>query len=106
MRTIVLALLAAAGTARAQEMEFVRVPAGCYDMGSFTGERHELPVHKACVDAFELGKYEVTQAQWKAVMGANPSRFAECGDACPVEQVSWNDAQEFVRRLNAQNKGV
>lgn len=43
---------------------------------------------------------EVTQGQWRAVMGDNPSRFKNCGDDCPVESVSWNDVQEFIRRLN------
>ncbi len=47
-----------------------------------------------------MGKYEVTQGQWQAVMGNNPSRFKDCGLNCPVENVNWNDAQEFVRRLN------
>jgi formylglycine-generating enzyme required for sulfatase activity len=51
---------------------------------------------------YEMGKYEVTQGQWKAVMGSNPSKFVDCGDTCPVEQVSWNDIQEFLRKLNAQ----
>jgi formylglycine-generating enzyme required for sulfatase activity len=47
-----------------------------------------------------IGKYEVTQAQWRAVMGSNPSKFV--GDNRPVEQVTWNAAQEFCRRLNAR----
>ena len=50
--------------------------------------------------AFALGRTEVTQAQWRAVMGDNPSAFKQCGDDCPVEQVSWNDAQKFVQRLS------
>jgi formylglycine-generating enzyme required for sulfatase activity len=49
---------------------------------------------------YEIGKYEVTQGEWKAVMGNNPSRFSNCGDSCPVEKVSWNDAQEFIQKLN------
>lgn len=49
---------------------------------------------------FEIGQTEVTQAQWRAVMGNNPSRFAGC-DNCPVEQVSWNDTQDFIRKLNS-----
>ncbi len=57
---------------------------------------------------FELGKYEVTQAQWKQMwqemMGNNPSHFQNC-DQCPVENVSWNDAQEFIKKLNAMNDG-
>ena len=49
---------------------------------------------------FAIGKYEVTQGQWKAIMGYNPSKFSSCGDICPVEQVSWNDAQVFIQKLN------
>jgi len=49
---------------------------------------------------YEIGKTEVTQAEWRAVMGANPSHFINCGDTCPVEQVSWNEVQEFIQRLN------
>jgi formylglycine-generating enzyme required for sulfatase activity len=51
---------------------------------------------------YELGKYEVTQYQWRAVMGNNPSKFTSCGDTCPVEQVSWNDIQEYLQKLNAK----
>ena len=47
-----------------------------------------------------MGKHEVTQGEWEAVMGQNPSGFEDCGSRCPVEQVSWEDAQEYVRRLN------
>lgn len=49
---------------------------------------------------YELGKYDVTQGEWRAVMGSNPSHFSSCGDNCPVEMVSWNDAQEFIKKLN------
>jgi formylglycine-generating enzyme required for sulfatase activity len=52
--------------------------------------------------SYEMGKYEVTQGQWKAVMGGNPSSFIECGDNCPVEQVSWDDIQVFLQKLNAK----
>ncbi|MBI5918245.1 MAG: formylglycine-generating enzyme family protein [Nitrosomonadales bacterium] len=51
---------------------------------------------------YEIGKTEVTQAQWKAVMGNNPSKFKECGGNCPVENVSWDDARAFIDELNAQ----
>jgi formylglycine-generating enzyme required for sulfatase activity len=51
---------------------------------------------------YELGKKLVTQAEWRAVMGSNPSSFQNCGDNCPVEQVNWNDAQKFIRKLNAK----
>jgi formylglycine-generating enzyme required for sulfatase activity len=43
------------------------------------------------------------QGQWRQIMGSNPSYFSSCGDNCPVEQVSWNDAQDFIRRLNSQS---
>jgi formylglycine-generating enzyme required for sulfatase activity len=49
---------------------------------------------------YEIGKYEVTQAQWISVMGNNPSKFKNCGDMCPVEKVSWDDAQVYIQRLN------
>ncbi len=64
------------------------------------GRSDEKPVHKVCVDDFYIGKYEVTQGQWKAIMGNNPSSFSNCGDNCPVENISWNDAQEFINKLN------
>lgn len=62
----------------------------------------EKPVHEVCVNDFSIGKYEVTQGQWKEIMGNNPSHFSSCGDDCPVEQVSWNDVQEFINKLNAK----
>lgn len=52
--------------------------------------------------SYRIGKYEVTQKQWMAVMGNNPSFFNRCGDNCPVEQVSWNDIQIFIQRLNSK----
>ncbi len=51
---------------------------------------------------YDIGKFEVTQGEWRAVMGNNPSYFSNCGDNCPVERVSWNDVQEFIKKLNAQ----
>ncbi len=85
-------------------MEFVFVPGGCYRMGSNSGQHDEKPVHEVCVDGFWMGKFEVTQAEWQRVMGSNPSGFK--GDRNPVEQVSWNDAQEFIKRLNAKGNGT
>lgn len=52
--------------------------------------------------AFAMGKTEVTQGQWRAIMGNNPSRFGNCGADCPVEKVSWNDAKDFISRLNSK----
>lgn len=51
---------------------------------------------------YEMGKYEVTQREWEAVMGNNPSKFGDCGDNCPVERVSWDDIQIFLEKLNAR----
>lgn len=83
-------------------IEMVFVKGGCYQMGDTLGDggSDEKPVHEVCVDDFYMGKYEVTQGQWKAVMGNNPSYFKDCGDNCPVESVSWNDIQEFINKLN------
>jgi hypothetical protein len=58
--------------------------------------------HKVTVNSFCIGKYEVTQKEWQEVMGRNPSKFQNCGGNCPVEQVSWNDAQAFIGKLNAK----
>jgi len=89
-------------------MEFVKVPGGCFQMGDTFGDGNsdEQPVHEACVSDFAIGKYEVTQGQWRKIMGHNPSNFSSCGDNCPVERVSWNDAQNFIRKLNSQTGTV
>ncbi len=79
----------------------VMIPAGSFEMGS-TEVNDEKPVHRVNLRAFLLGRTEVTQGQWQAVWGSNPSHFKQCGADCPVEQVSWNDAQEFVRKLSAK----
>lgn len=89
--------------AGAPKIEMVQVKGGCYQMGDTFGDgvdEWEKPVHEVCVDDFTIGKYDVTQGQWEAVMGNNPSFFKSCGDNCPVEQVSWNDAQDFIHKLN------
>ncbi len=84
--------------------EMVVIPAGRFLMGSPRTEsghnRDEGPQRWVDVPRFAMGKFEVTQEQWQAVMGNNPSVFKDCGLNCPVENVSWNDAQEFVRRLS------
>lgn len=84
--------------------EFVTVPGGCFQMGDTFGDGDfdDKPVHEVCVDGFSIGKYEVTQGQWRKVMGSNPSEFQR-GDNYPVEQVSWDDAQEFIKKLNQQS---
>jgi formylglycine-generating enzyme required for sulfatase activity len=89
-------------------MKFVLIPAGGFMMGSPPTElyrfRDEGPSHRVVISRpFYLQTTEVTQTQWRAVMGTHPSYFKNC-DHCPVEQVSWTDAQEFIRRLNAREK--
>jgi formylglycine-generating enzyme required for sulfatase activity len=81
-------------------MQFVLVPAGTYSMGA-QGRRQGRQV--TISQPFSLGKYAVTQAQWIAIMGTNPSRFP--GADHPVESVSWDDVQEFIRTLNAREGG-
>ncbi|MGE3536136.1 MAG: formylglycine-generating enzyme family protein [Candidatus Tectimicrobiota bacterium] len=86
-------------------MTFVLIPAGMFHMGSSRGKADEQPVHSVHISTpFYLAIYPVTQRQWEALMGHNPSHFR--GPERPVEQVSWDDAQEFIGRLNAQEGGV
>ena len=81
--------------------EFCPIPAGTFLMGS----DKVTPVHQVTISQnFYLGRYPVTQGQWDAVMGNNPSKFP--GDDRPVEQVSWNDCQEFIHRLNTAGNGT
>jgi len=84
------------------EDNMVAVKGGCFRMGnSFDdGNEDEKPVHKVCVSDFNISRFEVTQDQWLAVMGNNPSHFSGCGLKCPVEMVSWDDIQAFLLRLN------
>jgi formylglycine-generating enzyme required for sulfatase activity len=82
--------------------ELVVLPAGSFEMGSSDGNADEKPVHSVQIKSFSMGTTEVTQAQWQTVMGSNPSDFKNCGVDCPVENVSWDDAQEFIKRLNAK----
>ena len=89
-------------------MEFVWVPEGEFLMGSESEEADddEQPLTRVRISqGFFLGKYEVTQAEWRAVMGTNPAQFSGCGPNCPVERVSWDDVQEFIGKLNAAAGG-
>jgi formylglycine-generating enzyme required for sulfatase activity len=85
-------------------MEFALIPSGSFMMGCSESdtecEDDEKPQHKVSITkSFYMGKYEVTQGQWKRVMRNNPSSFQNCGDNCPVESVSWNDTQQFIKKL-------
>lgn len=62
------------------------------------------PIRTVNIKSFLLGKTEVTQGQWKALMGSNPSAFKNCGDNCPVENVSWDDAKQYIQKLNARSR--
>ncbi len=100
--------LPTAGTVRRNPigMELVWVPFGEFVMGSENGKSDEQPVRKVTIgDGFWIGRFEVTQRQWETVMGSNPSYFKKCGGNCPVENVSWIDARDFIARLNARNDG-
>jgi formylglycine-generating enzyme required for sulfatase activity len=88
--------------------EFVPIASGEFPMDCSPGDREcgddEKPMQRVRITrSFELGKYEITQAQLEAVMGANPSEFK--GSDRPVEQVRRNDIQDFLRRLNGRNDG-
>ena len=85
-------------------IEMVKVEAGTFMMGATSEMKDpysdEKPLHQVTLtNDYYMGKYEVTQALWEAVMGSNPSNFK--GDNLPVEKVSWNDCQEFISKLNS-----
>jgi formylglycine-generating enzyme required for sulfatase activity len=85
-------------------MEFVRLPAGKFTMGSPQGAADEQPEHEVTfAQPFFMGQYEVTARQWETLMGARPGKNQ--ADDAPIEQVSWNDAQEFMKKLNALDDG-
>jgi formylglycine-generating enzyme required for sulfatase activity len=89
-------------------MTFVPIPAGTFQMGSPAGEegrdnnewQHQVTISRP----FYLQTTEVTQGQWQKVMGSNPSYFNNCGEDCPVENVSWDDAKKFIWKLNQMEK--
>ncbi len=91
-------------TIKGVSFRMVRIPAGDFLMGSPENEKSrdsdEGPQHRVSLDGFWIGETEVTQGLWKAVMGSNPSYFKNCGNDCPVENVSWNECKEFIQKLN------
>jgi formylglycine-generating enzyme required for sulfatase activity len=87
------------------EPEMVLIPEGSFSMGCQKSrddqcDDDENPAHKVRISPFLIGKYEVTQGQWKAMMGKNPSSFNTCGDTCPVENISWDEVQIYIQKLN------
>lgn len=106
--------------AKGVKMKFCWIPEGKATLGSPVSEKFRVKdekEHEFTTKGFWLGKYEVTQEQWQAVMGNNPSDFSKNGDEkdrvrglntskFPVETVSWNDCQAFIKKLNDKSKGV
>ena len=88
---------------RLEPPKMVLIPGGSFLKGSASNEpgrdRDEGEPRRINVASFFIGRTEVTQTQWQSVMGDNPSHFNQCGGDCPVDNVSWNDAKDFVRRL-------
>jgi formylglycine-generating enzyme required for sulfatase activity len=87
-------------------IQFRLIPAGIFMMGSPTSEKdrdEDETQHRVTISrAFYMGKYQVTRAQWHRVMGTNPSQFKDVGENAPVECVSWNDCQKFMRKLDVR----
>ena len=85
------------------------IEAGTFIMGSPSDEsgrdsdetQHQVTLTKG----YFMQTTEVTQSQWKEIMGSNPFYFSSCGDNCPVERVSWNDIQKFIQKLNQKESG-
>ena len=86
-------------TAKGLNMKMIYVKGGTFSMGSTAGESDEKPVHSVTLDSYYIAETEVTQAQWRAIMGNNPSYYK--GDNRPVETVSWFEAQKFCEKLSA-----
>jgi formylglycine-generating enzyme required for sulfatase activity len=80
-------------------IEMIFVQGGTFSMGSNDGGNDEIPAHTVTLSDFYIGKTEVTQKQWRDIMGDDPSYFKNC-DNCPLEQVSWDDIQGFLQKLN------
>ncbi|HIJ86946.1 MAG TPA: formylglycine-generating enzyme family protein [Desulfuromonadales bacterium] len=91
-------------------IEMVFVKGGCYQMGVADDDgdayQEEFPAHEVCVDNFYMGRYEVTQGQWKSIMGSSAASSGTCAeDNCPVDTVSWVNVQAFISNLNRRSGG-
>jgi len=89
------------------DYELAEVKGGTFTMGDIfddpEAESYEKPLHSVTLKDFYIGKYEVSQAQWEKIMGENPSKFKGCA-TCPVEQVTWEEVQVFLQKLNQKVK--
>src|SRR5437667_1786878 len=106
--TITCVLLAQEQSKNSPQIQFVKIAPGEFMMGCSVGDidcnDDERPTHPVQITKpFEIGKYEVTQAQWQAVMGSNPSTIK--GDDRPVETITKTEAQDFLTKLNERNDG-
>ncbi len=79
------------------EEEMVVIPAGCFQMGSEAGSPDERPVHTVCISSFQMGKHEVRQKNFQAVMGTNPSQ--NVGADLPVDSLTWDEASDYCKKL-------
>jgi len=77
--------------------EMVAIPTGCFQMGSEQGDPDERPVHKVCISAFQMGKYEVRQKNFQAAMGTNPSQHV--GADLPVDSLTWDEASDYCKKV-------
>ncbi|MFK7948277.1 MAG: SUMF1/EgtB/PvdO family nonheme iron enzyme [Saprospiraceae bacterium] len=80
--------------------QMVRVQGGTFQMGSTKGKSNEKPVHTVKLKSFSISKYEITQKQWREIMGKNNDNYHKNCDNCPVDNVSWKDANNFIQTLN------
>ena len=84
----------------------VTITGGSFEMGCSDGDSEcsdeETPQHTVTLSSFKISAYEITQGQWMAVMGDNPSEIKTCGTDCPVDAVSWDDVQDFIDALNSK----
>jgi len=80
--------------------EMVEMKGGEFMIGNNSGKNDEFPQHRVKLNNFLIGSLEVSQEEWRAVMGTSPSNFANCND-CPVEDISWDDAVAFIEKLNS-----
>jgi formylglycine-generating enzyme required for sulfatase activity len=87
-------------------MSFLELPPGRFTMGSATsevGRNEDEALHDVTISKpFYIGQFEVTQQDWRAVMGTSPSTFKDCGARCPVESVTFEEVQQFIEKLNAR----
>lgn len=81
------------------KIETIKVTGGTFDLGSDDGSTDRKPAHSVVLSDYSIGTYEVKQEQWEAVMGNNPS-FYKCAE-CPVTDVSWDEVQEYIKKLNS-----